>query len=119
MKIGSDYIAGGVSGSAQKSLEQAYEASKETGFKALFDAAVTSGDDEQLKEAAREFEAYFLGIMLKQMRRTVIDGGLIEKSEARKHFETMLDEEYARNMSSGEGIGIANAIYEAMKRAYE
>ncbi len=110
---------GGVKYGKGVSAEANISEAKESDFKAKLEAAAESKDDSQLREVAREFEAYFLGIMLKQMRKTVIDGGLIEKSEARKHFESMLDDEYAKNISSGEGIGIASAIYEAMKRAYE
>lgn len=75
-------------------------------------------DDAGLREATREFEAYFVNVLLKQVRKTLRDGGLTEKSEARKNFESMLDQEYAKLMSEGEGIGLGKAIYEAMKKSY-
>lgn len=87
-------------------------------FQKKLEAAAKERDDVGLREAAREFESFFIGMMLKQMRKTVIDGGLIEKSEARRQFETMLDDTYAQRMSEGNGIGLGETIYEAMKHAY-
>lgn len=75
-------------------------------------------DDEELREATREFESYFVNMLLKQVRKTLNDGGLTEKSEARKNFESLLDQEYAKLMSEGEGIGLGKAMYEAMKKSY-
>ncbi len=99
----------------------AIEAHREKGdvsFKEKLENAVKNKDDEGLKEASKEFEAYFVNLLLKQMRKTVVDGGLIEKSESRKQFESMLDEEYAKMMSEEGGLGLSKAIYDAMKEAY-
>ena len=48
--------------------------------------------------------------MYKQMRKTVPEGGLFEKSPAREIFEDMLDEEIINNAKE-RGIGIADILY--------
>ncbi|MEC8930012.1 MAG: rod-binding protein, partial [Candidatus Latescibacterota bacterium] len=52
-----------------------------------------SADEQRqaLREASRQFEAVFLNQMLKAMRETVGDGGLIEKSQGEEVFQGMLD----------------------------
>lgn len=73
---------------------------------------------EGLMDACREFEAYFLNTMLKQMRATVPDGGLTEKSMARDIFESMYDEQLSIEMAKGQGIGLAKDLYRQLARPY-
>lgn len=103
----------GVLGSALEATESASSIEK---LKALEKG--DKKDDAGLRDATREFEAYFVNMLLKQVRKTLSDGGLTEKSEARKNFESMLDQEYAKLLSEGEGIGLGKAMYEAMKKSY-
>ncbi len=65
---------------------------------------------EQLK-VARQFESMFIQLMLKQMRKSTPDFSLTGKSNGQKVYESMLDSEYAKQMSSGgQGLGIAQMI---------
>lgn len=87
-----------------KNLEDKIESSK------------TTEDKEKLMKASKDFESVFVNMMLKQMRSTVQDGGLIEKSTGREMFESMYDEEISKSISEkGDGIGLAKLIYENMK----
>lgn len=74
-----------------------------------------SQDDKELMDTLREFEGIFLHMMLKEMRKTVGDGGLIEKSQGSKIFEEMHIEELSKEMSKGEGMGIAKMMYDQFK----
>ncbi|SNS49767.1 flagellar protein FlgJ [Anaerovirgula multivorans] len=76
----------------------------------------TPEDPEKLMEVCREFESIFLNMMLQQMRRTVPDGGLVEKSYARDLYESLQDEEVAKEMSKGGGIGLAQELYTQLSR---
>ncbi|WP_050069682.1 rod-binding protein [Anaerosalibacter massiliensis] len=73
--------------------------------------------DKELMDVCKEFEAVFIHMMLKEMRKTIPDNGLIEKSTATKIFEDMFDEEMAKKMSDSEedGIGIAKILYDNFK----
>lgn len=74
-----------------------------------------SEDDERLLEACREFEGIFIHMMLKEMKKTVPDGGLIEKSQGTEIFEEMHLEELSKEISRDDGIGIAKMMYEQFK----
>ena len=43
---------------------------------------------------------------------------LVEKSHARKNFESMHDEKLADEISSGQGIGISDMIFKQMSKRY-
>lgn len=69
------------------------------------------GDFDKLKEACQEFESYFLSEMIKNMRKTVPDGGLIKKSNGEKIYQEMLDSEYASNISKEKGVGLSELMF--------
>lgn len=76
-----------------------------------------SPDDEKLMDTCREFESIFTYMMLKEMKKTVPDDGVVEKSQGTIMFEEMHLEELANEMSQGDnGIGIARALYDQFKQ---
>jgi len=64
----------------------------------------------KIRESAQEFEAIFLETMLKSMRDSVQKSGLIDGGNAEKMYESMLDSEYAKQMSAQSMTGIAENI---------
>ena len=72
--------------------------------------------DEELMEACKEFEAYFLEQIYKGMEKTVM------KAEEKENdyvsaFSDMRVQEYARLATEqGDGIGLAKQLFESMKR---
>lgn len=72
-------------------------------------------NDAALLKACQDFEQIFLHMLLKEMRSTIPDSGLAEKSTAREMFEDMYDQELATSMSKNNGIGIAKMLYNQMK----
>lgn len=64
----------------------------------------------KIRQSAQEFEAIFLETMLKSMRDSVQKSGLIDGGNAEKMYESMLDSEYAKQMSSQSMTGIAENI---------
>ena len=78
-----------------------------------------SGEDRKLREACQDFEAIFLHHMLKTMRSSIPEGGLIEAGAGEKVFRDMLDETWAKQLSERGGIGIARMLYEDMKKQPE
>lgn len=67
-----------------------------------------------LKNAAHEFEAYFISHMLKVMRETVPKGALENKGGA--YFYSFYDQEISRLASEAGGIGLAKMIHEYMEK---
>ena len=56
-----------------------------------------------LRQAARQFEAVFINQMISAMRKTVGEGGLINKSNGQDIFEGMLDEEWSKKLANKAG----------------
>ncbi len=71
--------------------------------------------DERLKQVCEDFESYFINYMFKEMRKTVPKYDLIEESNAKKIYNSMMYESLSKNISHAGGIGIANLLYENLK----
>ena len=117
MKIDSSVMSN-LSGTYQSALTQQQETAEAESFKKTLEKAATDKDMDRLKVASQEFEAYFVNSLFKEIRKTIQDGGLTEKSQARETFEGMLDEEMSKLISKKGGFGIADLIYENMSRVY-
>jgi len=65
-----------------------------------------------LKKAAKEFEAFFMGMMLKSMRQAseVIGENSLTGSEEEKMFTGMMDEQLSVNLSQEGHLGIAELM---------
>ncbi|WP_018878983.1 MULTISPECIES: flagellar assembly peptidoglycan hydrolase FlgJ [unclassified Thioalkalivibrio] len=68
-----------------------------------------SGDQKGLEAVAREFEAMLIGQMLKQMREASLGDGLFDNDQSKMYLE-MQDQEFAKAMSQGDGIGLRDAL---------
>jgi len=114
MKIDSSMI----SGSYTPVATQEKDTIETNAFKDALEKAATDKDLTRLKEASQEFEAYFVNTLFKEMRKTIQDGGLVEKSEATTTFEEMLDEEMSKTISKNGGFGLSDMIYNNMLKVY-
>jgi len=85
-------------------------------FKQMLEQAQEKKDTEGLKTACKQFETFFANMLMKNMRSTIIESGLTEKRQARGMFEGMLDEKIAEEASKGEGIGIAQMMYNQLSK---
>lgn len=90
-----------------------------TSIQNMKDTSLVNSTDEELMDACREFEAYFVEQLMKQMQKTVIKSELTEESETESYFKEMLYQEYAAEASKGQGVGIAKMMYEQMKRTMQ
>lgn len=68
---------------------------------------------DALRKAARQFEAVFINQMISAMRKTVGEGGLIDKSNGQDIFEGMLDEEWSKKLANKAG---PNSLSEILYR---
>lgn len=66
-----------------------------------------------LRQASRQFEAVFINQMISAMRKTVGEGGLIDKSNGQDIFEGMLDEEWSKKLANKAG---PNSLSEILYR---
>jgi flagellar protein FlgJ len=76
--------------------------------------------DAALEEVAKQFESILMQTMLKTMREANAvfeEGGMFNSSEMKFHRD-MYDNQLALNLSSGKGIGIADALIRQLKQQY-
>ncbi len=82
---------------------------------------------KKLFDASVEFESVFVKMMLKEMKKNVQKEKLIDGGYAEEIFEDMLYDEYSKNISKNESLGLAEEIYKQMsaslppvaKKAYQ
>lgn len=68
-------------------------------------------ENERLRKATRDFEAVFIQQMLKVMRDTVPDSGLVDGGQSEDIFSGLLDQ-HLSGLSAGEHpSGLADALY--------
>lgn len=75
--------------------------------------------DDELMEACKEFEAYFVEQTFKAMQKMVPEDEDGTSSDYMDYFGDTLIQEYAKSATEqGDGFGIAKMLYEQMKRNY-
>ena len=68
-------------------------------------------------KATQDFEAVFLGMMLKQMRKSMAgEDALLGKSSESKMFQDMMDDRLAQQMSRSGSFGVAKAMMKSIER---
>lgn len=65
-------------------------------------------------EAARQFEALFIQMMVKSMRQAVPDGGLLDSRQT-EFYQSLLDQQWSQSMAS-RGIGLAEILVSELER---
>jgi flagellar protein FlgJ len=72
---------------------------------------LTEKQRQQAKKVSQDFEALFVGMMMKSMRATVGKDTLTGGGHGDEVYRSMLDQEYATaSVKRGGGIGIAKII---------
>lgn len=80
--------------------------------------------DDELMSVCKEFESYFTEQVFKSLERMVPENDEDSGSSVSSYtdyFGDMLTQEYAKNATesnNGKGLGIAQMLYEQMKRNY-
>ncbi len=74
---------------------------------------LSKATDKELMDVCKDFESYFVQMVIKEMEKTVESS---EKNEYTEYFGDTLYEEYAKNITESGSIGLAKTLYESMKR---
>lgn len=70
--------------------------------------------DAERLEACKSFESYFTEQVLKEMKKTVHSSD--DEGEYMQYFGDMMVEGYAKDITDSGSLGIAQMLYESMKR---
>lgn len=72
-------------------------------------------EDKKLLDVCKDFEAVFVSMLMKSMRATVPQSGLV-RSDGEGIFREMLDDEYAREVAKSGRLGVADALYRELSQ---
>ncbi len=77
--------------------------------------------DEELMEACKEFEAYFVEMMFKEMMKTVPESELTSGANSTlvDYYKDELVKDIAKESTNQGNLGLAQTLYEQMKRNYD
>jgi len=73
-------------------------------------AQADRNDPAAMREVARQFEALFVQMMMKNMRAASFGDPLFGNSKQHEMYQDMMDQQLALDMSRGKGIGMAETI---------
>jgi flagellar protein FlgJ len=71
-------------------------------------------ENKKMYDAALDFESIFVYQLLEAMDKTVEKSGFIDGGAGEKIFKSMLNEEYAKNISKQQNFGLADTIYQQL-----
>ena len=85
------------------------------------DSGYTTSTDEELMDACKEFEAYFLEQVFKEMQKTVPESEEESASSSNMvdYFKDNMVQELAAQSTEQNSLGLAQMLYEQMKRNYD
>ncbi len=80
-----------------------------------------NASDAELMEACKEFEAYFVELMFKEMMKTVPESELSSGANSTlvQYYKDELVKDVAKQTSEQSNLGLAQTLYEQMKRNFE
>ncbi len=84
-------------------------------------ADYSKATDEELMKVCKEFEAYFLELMYKEMLKTVPESELSSGANSTlvNYYKDEMVKEVSAQTAEQSNMGLAQTLYEQMKRNYE
>lgn len=79
-------------------------------------SAQTAMKDVKLKQACADFESIFIYYVLKSMRNSLPQNGLLDNSQEQKVYKSMADQAMSENIARGRGLGLGELLYSQLKQ---
>ncbi len=98
-------------------LNQAKESQSASALEKSLSKDYSTATEEELMEVCKDFESYFVEQLVKAMQST-LDEEEDPLSGAYSYFKDMQTQEYAKMMTEQNDFGIAQTLYEQMRRNY-
>lgn len=84
-------------------------------FDKVLEQALKEKDNQKLHDTCVELESVFLAKVFETMRASIPRSDLISRGFAEETFESMLYDEYAKEISKSNSTGIAEILYRQLK----
>jgi len=87
-------------------------------LKNQLDSNKTNASDDELMDVCKQFESYFLEQVFKEMQKTIPNSEESDSSTSQMvdYFKDQMIQEIASESTEQNGLGIAQMLYEQMKR---
>lgn len=85
-------------------------------FNKILNKNLNQKQDRELLQACQQLESVFLNKVLDSMRSTIPKSDIMGNSYALEVFNSMLYEEYSKEMSRNGSIGIADILYKQLNQ---
>lgn len=97
------------------------EKEKTSKLSSLSGSDLSTASDKELMDACKDFESYFVEQMFKEMKKTVptTEETTGSSSTMLDYFEGDLLKEYADSATNTQSLGMAQMLFEQMKRNYD
>ena len=94
--------------------------SKTNALQSKLDGDLSTASDEELMDVCKDFEAYFVEQVMKEMKKMIPEDDNKDQSmgQLKDYFEDQMMQEYADKIVDQGDFGIAQTLYEQMKRNY-
>lgn len=81
---------------------------------------LSGATDDELMDVCKDFEAYFTEQMFKAMQKMVPESESESSSnkQIKDYYTEQMIQSFAEQSAEGEGLGLAQTLYEQMKRNY-
>lgn len=81
---------------------------------------LSKATNDELMDVCKDFEAYFTEQMFKAMQKMVPESENVSSStkQLQEYYKEQMVQSFADQSAQGEGLGIAQTLYEQMKRNY-
>lgn len=82
---------------------------------------LSTATKDELMDVCKDFEAYFIEQMFKAMQKMVPESSSEVSGSTKQlqdYYKEQMTQSFAEQASEGEGLGIAQILYEQMKRNY-
>lgn len=120
----SDLITSGIGSYYMDSVSDTSSSTSEL-EKTLGNGDLSNASDDELMQVCKDFESYFIEQMFKSMEKMIPKDEDEDESSSMSSMtdyykEEMMSKyaEYASESDGGKGLGIAQTLYEQMKRTY-
>ena len=81
------------------------------------DGNQSTEEERKLRKVSQDFEAIFLNLMLKSMRKSVPESGFLPNGAGHDIYRQVFDEEIARSIARSRGFGLSDVIYRELSKA--
>ncbi|MFO7820021.1 MAG: rod-binding protein [Halanaerobacter sp.] len=95
---------------------QAQQSGEQKTKKEVEELAQQSETNAKLKELAQEYESIFVSMMFKQMDQAGFKSDLVDKGMSKDIYKDMYYDEMAKKAAFKSKLGIAEAMYEQLKK---